>query len=650
VFKQASTALHGAGILPSSIGDALTADVRFLKFDKPLLRNRFDLSSPIAEKNVMQSLPPTVPMRDERHDEEQEVAWLLERPEISRSANLVRFLTFVCAKYFEGHSEEIRESAIAVEALGRRKDAFDSQSDPIVRVTARTLRKRLDEYYRTEGRAHRVHLALPTGQYVPRFLRPDANALDPAGPNGGEDSAGDPSSGVESSTIAGVPAPESRASPRVDAAGLLPLRRVRSGAPWLPVLPPRLWRRAALLAGVMAACAFSFWLGLRSRSPAETASRSIEVWTQTAWNDEFGGPNGAPPDPDRWAYESGNNGGWGNMELEVYCAPGASTPFPCDPRFPNAYQDGEGNLVLEAMRTPSGTWTSARLKTQPTKEFQYGRLEARLRSSVGAGLWPAVWMLGTNVDRAGWPASGSVTIMENVPSTATSNGLGPGTIRATIHGPGYSGGNGLWQNHTLRDHGRVDDDGFHIYGAIWSPYMIQFYVDDPSNVFCVRSAADVPAGGEWVFNHPFFLVMNLAVGGIWPGPPDAATPNPSRVWVDYVRLYQPSQVPGPTLSAPSLSIKGGRAGTTSVSLNSVVGTGRVYLSCSGAPMHSSCTLNPAVVDFSDMATQSATLAVSTKSGFGPNAQITAPGSYSVAVTAFTVSGDTSTLRVPLSVN
>jgi len=269
---------------------------------------------------------------------------------------------------------------------------------------------------------------------------------------------------------------------------------------------------------------------------------------------------------------------------------------------------------------------------------------------VGAGLWPAVWILGANVDGVGWPASGSVTIMENVPSTASSNGLGPATIRATLHGPGYSGANGLWQNHTLPDGGRVDDDAFHIYGVIWSPSMIQFYVDDPGNVFCVRSAADVPAGGEWVFNHPFFLVMNLAVGGMWPGSPDATTPSPSRVWVDYVRLYLPSQVPGPTLAAAPLSIKAGRAGTSALDLNSAGGSGRVYLSCSGAPPHSSCAVSPTVVDFSDMGRQSATVTVSTRSGFGPNAQVTAAGSYAVAVTAVTVSGDTSTLSIPLRVN
>ena len=558
-------------------------------------------------------MPTPLPAGPTREDEERELAGLLERPEISRSANLVRLLTFVCARYFEGRSEEIRESAIAVEALGRRREGFDSQSDPIVRVTARTLRKRLEEFYRTEGRGHRVQLVLPTGQYVPRFFLADGQTAAPSDAGRDEEALEEP------------PSP--------------PAGRV-----------PGSWRPGLLVAGVAAACALSFWLGRHTQRADEPRPPSIALWSRPAWSDEFGGPKGTPPDPDRWAFETGNNGGWGNRELEVYCAPGASTPSPCDPRHPSAYQDGEGHLVIQAVKTPGGTWTSARLKTQATREFLYGRLEARLRSTVGAGLWPALWILGANVDGVGWPAAGSVTIMENVPSTATSNGLGPSTIRATIHGPGYSGANGLWQNHPLPGGGRVDDEDFHVYGAIWSPSMIQFYVDDPGNVFCVRSAADVPPGGEWVFNHPFFLVLNLAVGGMWPGSPDASTPSPSRVWVDYVRLYLPSQVPGPTLSAPPLSITAGGAGTSALELSSLVGSGRVYLSCSGAPPRSSCAVSPTVVDFSDLGRQSATLTVSTRSGFGPSAQVTAPGSYAVAVTAVTVSGDTSSLSVPLRVN
>src|SRR5262245_49323656 len=120
---------------------------------------------------VTEAQAPPAPTREEEHEE---LSRLLALPEISRSANLIRLLSFICEKYFEGKTDEIRESAIAVQALGRRKDTFDSQADPIVRVTARTLRKRLEDYYRHEGRGHAVHLVLPTGQYVPRFVRKDA--------------------------------------------------------------------------------------------------------------------------------------------------------------------------------------------------------------------------------------------------------------------------------------------------------------------------------------------------------------------------------------------------------------------------------------------------------------------------------------------
>src|SRR5258705_5481461 len=176
-------------------------------------------------------MPTPLPGGPTREDEERELAGLLERPEISRSANLVRLLTFVCARYFEGRSEEIRESAIAVEGVGRRREGFDSQSDPIVRVTARTLRKRLEEFYRTEGRGHRVQLVLPTGQYVPRFFLADGDTAAPS--DGGRDEEA-------------LEEPPSSPTARV----------------------PGSWRRGLLVAGVAAACALSFWLGRQNR-PAD---------------------------------------------------------------------------------------------------------------------------------------------------------------------------------------------------------------------------------------------------------------------------------------------------------------------------------------------------------------------------------------------
>lgn len=213
--------------------------------------------------------------------------------------------------------------------------------------------------------------------------------------------------------------------------------------------------------------------------------------------------------------------------------------------------------------------------------------------------------------------------MENVPLSA---GLGPSTISSTLHG-GYSssdcycGGNGLGQRYTFpaTDPNGPDVTSFHTYGAIWSPNMVQFYVDDPTNVFFVRTAADLPSGFTWDYNHPFFQLLNLAVGGTgsWPGPPDNTTPNPAVMTVDYVRVYTPSQVPPPTMSAPSISITAGSTGSSIVSLNSTSGTGRVYLSCSTNAPKAACTVNTTdsldqyTVDFSSASSANATVSVST---------------------------------------
>ena len=456
--------------------------------------------------------------------------------------------------------------------------------------------------------------------------------------------------------------------------------RVPAASPWLPVL----------------ALAVSSLAG----------SADAQDWGRPVWSDEFAASADAAPDPAKWTFDTGDLRV--NNEVEFYCATGSSTP-PCDASHPNAAQDGRGNLVIQAIRTSSGTWTSARLKTQGLRDFQYGRIEARLRLPVGAGLWPAFWMLGTSIATAGWPACGEIDFMENVPATASANPLGPTTIRATIHGPGYSGANGLGQNHTLAGGGQVHT-AFHTYGAIWSPFMIQFYVDDPDDVFFIRTADDVPAGTRWVFEDGFFAILNLAVGGDWPGPPDATTPSPARMLVDHVRVYQPAPVPGPAMSAPAIAVKAGATGSSAVALASPSGGGRVYLVCGGAPAKSTCSLSPYVVDFSSSSSATATVTVATAAastaalwdlgpraagpagtivalglvlgcvgirgvgarlrlglalagllvaaaavpacggGGGRGASGTPPGSYTLTVTAYTVSGHTSTVAIPLTVN
>ena len=153
---------------------------------------------------------------------------------------------------------------------------------------------------------------------------------------------------------------------------------------------------------------------------------------------------------------------------------------------------------------------------------------------MGAGLWPAFWMLGTDITSVGWPQCGEQDIMEWVPQ------YGPSTTSSAIHGPGYSGGNSVGRSFAFPNGGRVDDGNFHVYGVIWSPNQMQFYRDDHTQPFFTVTPANIPGGTQWVYNHPFFLIMNLAIGGGFPGPPNSSTPNPAVMLVDWVRVYQAS--------------------------------------------------------------------------------------------------------------
>ncbi len=251
-----------------------------------------------------------------------------------------------------------------------------------------------------------------------------------------------------------------------------------------------------------------------------------QAW-DLVWSDEFNGPPNTVPDAVKWGYDIGG-GGWGNNEEEVYCAPGSNTA-PCNTSMPNAFQDGGGNLIVQAVNS-GGTWTSARMRTYPQINFQYGRIEARMKLPVGAGIWPAFWMLGSNFNNAAWPLCGEMDIMEWVPQ------YGPSVTSSTIHSP-FSGGNGVGSRFSFPNGGRVDDGGYHTYGVIWSPNQAQFYRDDPAKpYFTITKANDI--SGDWVFNHPFFIILNLAIGGYFPGYSDKTTPNPAVMAVDYVRVYR----------------------------------------------------------------------------------------------------------------
>lgn len=252
------------------------------------------------------------------------------------------------------------------------------------------------------------------------------------------------------------------------------------------------------------------------------ARRSAQKWVLT-WSDEFDGPNGAAPDPTKWVVESGGNG-WGNEELEYYTT-----------RRKNVRQE-DGNLVIQAEKeefTGSDgvhrTYTSARLKTQGRFAQKYGRFEARIRIPYGQGVWPAFWMLGDDFSTVDWPACGEIDVMENM-------GAEKSTIHGTIHGPGYFSEKSIGSRFTLAN-GRFGD-GFHIFAVEWEPREIRFYVDD--QLYATRTPADLPKGAPWVFDHSFFLILNLAIGGNFPGSPDDSSVFPQRMLVDYVRVYSAS--------------------------------------------------------------------------------------------------------------
>lgn len=241
---------------------------------------------------------------------------------------------------------------------------------------------------------------------------------------------------------------------------------------------------------------------------------------QLVWSDEFNGADGSVPDPTKWAIQTGGNG-WGNHELEYYTS------------RPQNVQVQGGNLVItaakEAYTGPDGVsrnYTSARLQTKGLFSQQYGRFEASIKIPKGQGMWPAFWMLGSDIDTNPWPACGEIDIMENI-------GKEPAINHGSLHGPGYAPGN-VTAAYTLPS-GALGE-GFHLYAVEWDTQQIRFYVD--SNLYATFTSADLPAGSPWEFNKPFFILLNVAVGGDWPGSPDGTTQFPQQMLVDYVRVYQ----------------------------------------------------------------------------------------------------------------
>ena len=249
---------------------------------------------------------------------------------------------------------------------------------------------------------------------------------------------------------------------------------------------------------------------------AAGALAQAPAWKMT-WHDEF---DGARLDTSKWVYVTGGNG-FGNQELEYYTD-----------RPENLYLEN-GMLSIQAIKEPyrgaegaERGFTSARIQTRGKFAQAYGRFEARIEIPYGQGMWPAFWMMGDGP--AIWPYRGEIDIMENI-------GREPSTVHGTIHGPGYSGAHGIGAPFSLPVGERFRDD-FHLYAIEWEPGVIRWYVD--SKQYHQVTPASLPAGTKWVYDHPFYLLLNLAVGGQWPGNPDATSTFPQTMLVDYVRVYQ----------------------------------------------------------------------------------------------------------------
>jgi beta-glucanase (GH16 family) len=235
-----------------------------------------------------------------------------------------------------------------------------------------------------------------------------------------------------------------------------------------------------------------------------------------AWKDEFEGPAGELPDSDRWGFDIGTD--WGNDQLEY------------DTNRPeNVSLDGQGFLAVTAREEnyEGQAYTSGRINTWGFFAQARGRFEARIRLPIGRGIWPAFWLLGANFDNVGWPTCGEIDIMEY-------RGQEPRIVHGSVHGPGYSGGGAVGGRYELEGEGFNED--FHVFGLEWTEERIAWLIDGSPYQSITR--ADLPSGASWVFDHPFFIILNVAVGGNFVGAPDDSTEFPQTMLVDWVRVYR----------------------------------------------------------------------------------------------------------------
>ena len=284
---------------------------------------------------------------------------------------------------------------------------------------------------------------------------------------------------------------------------------------------------------------FLMWANLTVKAIAIAAGTSSTVTSQAfspnissgtlVWSDEFSTPG--QPDPTIWGYDTGNSG-FGNNELETYCAWGSNTS-PCSTANPSVFVGNDGFLHIVAQSPAGKVYTSARLKTQGLFSFQYGRLEFRTMVPEAQGFWPANWLMGNNIATVQWPACGEMDVMERV--NAAPN---PDWNAGSIHGTGFTGAN-LGSRFPFPPGENAAQ--WHTYGMIWKPGSVAYYVDDSTHPYVTYTSTNLNGlpGATWPFDggQSNFILMNLAIGGDFPGPPDNTTPFPSEMLMDYVRVY-----------------------------------------------------------------------------------------------------------------
>jgi len=246
--------------------------------------------------------------------------------------------------------------------------------------------------------------------------------------------------------------------------------------------------------------------------------QTVARFTELTLSEEF--DTDGQPNPSIWGYEIGTGeNGWGNQELQYYT----------DRSDNVTVQNGVLLITAREESFEGSAYTSARLITKDKFEQRYGRFEARIRLPYGQGIWPAFWMLGADIDENPWPGAGEIDIMEY-------RGQEPTVLIGSMHGPGYSAGEAISKEYELTND--RFDTGFHIFGIEWGPEYVNFYVDDV--LYNQITPEDVP--GPWVFNKPFYILMNVAVGGTFVGSPDEETVFPQTMLVDYVRVYKELEI------------------------------------------------------------------------------------------------------------